>query len=68
MSQSVLSQRLTELKKAGIVAHDDTGDYTLTSEGQELLHALTPLQDWAYSWAIRENAATEKYPDPPSLE
>ena len=42
MSPSVLSQRLTELQEAGIVAHDDNGDYTLTSEGQELLHALAP--------------------------
>jgi DNA-binding HxlR family transcriptional regulator len=59
MSPSVLSQRLTELQEAGIVAHDDNGDYTLTSEGKELLHALAPLQDWASSWAARETASIE---------
>ena len=64
----MLSQRLTELQEAGIVARDHTGDYMLTSEGQDLLHALTPLQDWAYRWAIREDGATGKYPDPPSLQ
>ncbi len=56
---SVLSQRLTELQEAGIVAHDENGDYTLTSEGKELLHALAPLQDWASSWATREMASIE---------
>src|SRR5712691_5470318 len=46
MSPGVLSQRLTELQEAGIVGHDDNGDYTLTNEGKELLQALAPLQDW----------------------
>jgi DNA-binding HxlR family transcriptional regulator len=64
MSPSVLSQRLTELKEAGIVAHDDNEDYILTGEGKELLQALAPLQDWACSWAKREKASTGKYPDP----
>ena len=68
MSPSVLSQRLTELQEAGIVARLDNGDYTLTSEGQALLEALAPLQDWACNWAIRENASTAKYPDPPFHE
>src|SRR5579872_1655860 len=52
MSPSVLSQRLTELRDAGIVVHDDKGDYALTGDGQDLLQALMPLQDWASSWAL----------------
>jgi DNA-binding HxlR family transcriptional regulator len=59
MSPSVLSQRLTELQETGIVAHEVDGDYTLTKEGNELLHALTPLQDWASKWATRESAFVE---------
>lgn len=64
MSPSVLSQRLTELQEVGIAVRSDAGDYTLTSEGQELLHALAPLQEWATGWAIRESAATGKNADP----
>ena len=64
MSPSVLSQRLTELQDAGIVAHDEKGDYALTKEGEELLHALTPLQDWASGWALRVEVSEGKYPDP----
>ena len=63
MSPSVLSQRLTELQEAGIVTRNSNGEYFLTKEGLELLQALAPLQEWANSWATRENAVTEKYPD-----
>jgi DNA-binding HxlR family transcriptional regulator len=66
MSPSVLSQRLTELQEAGIVIRYSSGDYRLTNEGRELLQALAPLQDWACSWAIRENAATGENADPHS--
>lgn len=57
MSPSVLSQRLTELQEAGIVTHDNNGEYTLTREGVALLKALAPLHEWATDWAIRENAS-----------
>ena len=57
MSPSVLSQRLNELQEAGIVGHDNNGEYALTKEGVELLQALAPLQEWANGWAIRENAS-----------
>ena len=64
MSPSVLSQRLSELQEAGIVTRDIKGDYLLTKEGGELLHALAPLQEWASEWAVRENTSTERDPDP----
>lgn len=54
MSTSVLSQRLTELKEAGIIVQNDAGDYTLSEDGRELLRALLPLNDWATRWAERE--------------
>jgi DNA-binding HxlR family transcriptional regulator len=54
MSTSVLSQRLGELRDAGIIRQDDSGAYTLSEEGRALLRALAPLNDWAQRWAERE--------------
>ena len=49
MSPSVLNQRLTELRTAGIVARED--GYCLTADGRKLLAALAPLDAWARRWA-----------------
>jgi DNA-binding HxlR family transcriptional regulator len=54
MSPSVLSQRLTELQKAGIVRQNEDATYSLTQEGTTLLQSLAPLNDWAQNWAERE--------------
>ena len=51
MSPSVLSQRLRDLEGAGIV--EQVGHYRLSREGNELLTALAPLEDWAARWAER---------------
>ena len=53
ISTSVLTQRLSELAAAGIVSRDDTGAYSLTREGNELLELLTPLDHWAKRWSRR---------------
>jgi len=50
VSSSVLNDRLTELRIAGIV---DDG-YVLTKEGRRLLDAYEPLGAWARRWAKRE--------------
>jgi DNA-binding HxlR family transcriptional regulator len=50
ISSSVLSQRVRELREAGIVA---AGAFALTAEGRELLAALGPLEGWAQRWARR---------------
>jgi DNA-binding HxlR family transcriptional regulator len=53
ISDSVLSERLSELTAAGLVERSvDQGPpiavtYTLTASGQGLLPALTELTDWA---------------------
>ena len=52
VSSSVLSQRLAELRRAGVVALGDDG-YALTSEGRELLAIYVPLETWAERWAAR---------------
>jgi len=53
MSSSVLNQRLHELRQASVVTLQDGGGYRLSAEGRELLHALSPLQDWANRWSAR---------------
>jgi DNA-binding HxlR family transcriptional regulator len=60
MSPTVLSQRLGELQEAGIVQQNEDGAYLLTQEGETLLHALAPLNDWALRWAERELLAQEE--------
>ena len=52
MSSSVLSQRLRELREAGIVTLADEG-YVLSDEGAGLLELLGPLHGWAQRWAGR---------------
>ncbi len=53
MSPSVLSQRLAELRAAGIVELGRATGYRLTDEGVALLDALAPLHGWATRWARR---------------
>jgi DNA-binding HxlR family transcriptional regulator len=50
ISSSVLSERVRELREAGIVTPEGFG---LTGEGRELLAALAPLDAWAKRWARR---------------
>jgi DNA-binding HxlR family transcriptional regulator len=52
MSSSVLNQRLSEMRAAGIVERS-AGGYELTGEGERLLAGLEPLQAWAERWAAR---------------
>ena len=53
ISSSVLSERLRELREAGIVASQASGGYKLTEEGRRLLELLAPLDAWAKRWAER---------------
>jgi DNA-binding HxlR family transcriptional regulator len=53
ISTSVLTQRLTELLEAGVVARDADGAYALTRGGDELLELIAPLDRWAKRWARR---------------
>ncbi len=56
VSSSVLNQRLRELREAGILATGDPSGYELTEEGQALLDALMPIDDWARRWSKRSPA------------
>lgn len=51
MSSSVLSERLANLRDAGLVAKDDDERYGLTAIGRDLAGAVKPLGAWAERWA-----------------
>jgi DNA-binding HxlR family transcriptional regulator len=51
LSPSTLSQRLTDLRDAGLVRTDADGRNDLTATGQALLVSLEPLLDWSQAWA-----------------
>jgi DNA-binding HxlR family transcriptional regulator len=53
VSSSVLNDRLRELRDAGIVGRGSGGGYELTTEGHELLAAISPVDAWAKRWAAR---------------
>jgi DNA-binding HxlR family transcriptional regulator len=52
-SSSVLAERLRELREADIVDAQDRAGYALTPEGQSLLWALQPLDEWSRRWGKR---------------
>lgn len=47
MSTSVLTQRLRDLRAAGLVEHEHGAGYGLTALGHDLLIHLARLRDWA---------------------
>jgi DNA-binding HxlR family transcriptional regulator len=47
MSTSVLTQRLRDLRMAGLVEHARGSGYQLSSDGTDLLARLIGLRDWA---------------------
>jgi len=50
VSPTVLNQRLTGLRDAGLVERGD-GGYGLSALGRELIQALAPLDVWSRRWA-----------------
>lgn len=65
MSPSVLSQRLAELRGAGIVTQTESSEYLLSTTGETLYEALRPLNDWAFHWGERMRAEAARQPSPP---
>ena len=58
MSTSVLTDRLRELRAAGLAEHERGAGYRLSSHGRDLVALLEPLEEW--SARRREHAS-----DPP---
>ncbi len=57
ISSSVLNDRLSELRSAGVL-EPEAGGYGLTTEGRRLLELYPPLQAWAERWAKRIGPAS----------
>jgi DNA-binding HxlR family transcriptional regulator len=57
ISSSVLNDRLSELRAAGIL-QTGAGGYELTAEGRNLLALYPPLHAWAARWAKRERESS----------
>jgi DNA-binding HxlR family transcriptional regulator len=55
-SPTVVQQRLTELRAAGLIEKREAGGYALTVLGRELLQAFLPLHQFAERWS-RKNTA-----------
>lgn len=53
ISPSILNRRIAEMRSAGMIVHQPSLGYTLTSEGSELLLMLRPLRTWAEKWEKR---------------
>jgi DNA-binding HxlR family transcriptional regulator len=51
VTEDRLSQRLRELREAGLIEIDEAGDYRLSGEGRRLLDLLEQLADYADGWA-----------------
>jgi DNA-binding HxlR family transcriptional regulator len=51
IAEDRLSQRLRELREAGLVQVDEAGDYRLSSEGRRLLDLLERMATFATNWA-----------------
>lgn len=58
MSTSVLTQRLRDLRAAGLVEHEHGAGYGLTALGHDLLVHLAKLRDWADRADFRSGSAS----------
>jgi DNA-binding HxlR family transcriptional regulator len=55
-SPTVMQQRLSELREAGLVEKREGGGYALTPLGSELLQTSLPLYHFAERWVARKPA------------
>jgi DNA-binding HxlR family transcriptional regulator len=51
VSPTVLQDRITELREAGLVELEEPSGYALTPLGRELFERFTPLIEWSKRWA-----------------
>jgi len=50
MSPSLLSKRLQQLTRAGVIERSDDGRYVLTAAGEELRRVVEALGGWGVRW------------------
>lgn len=63
LSRALLSRRLDQLERAGVIAHDPNGTYHLTSAGRDLQPVVFGLAEWGARWAFGEPDPDELDPD-----
>jgi DNA-binding HxlR family transcriptional regulator len=61
LSRALLSRRLDQLERAGVITHDTNGSYQLTPAGRDLQPVVFGLAEWGARWAFGE-------PDPDELD
>lgn len=61
LSRGLLSKRLDQLERAGLVTHAD-GEYRPTAAGEELRPVIFGLAEWGARWAFGEPRADELDP------
>jgi DNA-binding HxlR family transcriptional regulator len=61
LSRALLSRRLDQLERGGVIAHDPNGTYQLTPAGRDLQPVVFGLAEWGARWAFGE-------PDPDELD
>jgi DNA-binding HxlR family transcriptional regulator len=63
LSRALLSRRLDQLERAGVVAHNLDRTYQLTPAGQDLESVVFGLATWGARWAFGEPEPEELDPD-----
>jgi len=61
LSRALLSRRLDQLQRAGVIVHEPDGGYQLTPAGRDLQPVVFGLAEWGARWAFGE-------PDPDELD
>jgi DNA-binding HxlR family transcriptional regulator len=62
LSRALLSKRLDQLEKSGLVEHLESGEYRPTQACQALFPLLLDLADWGARWAFEEPRPDELDP------
>lgn len=63
LSRGLLSKRLGQLARRGLLTREDDGSYQLTESGHDLFGVLWSLGEWGARWTFGEPEAEELDPD-----
>ncbi|MDO8391798.1 MAG: helix-turn-helix domain-containing protein [Actinomycetota bacterium] len=63
LSRALLTRRLQQLQRAGVIDHDANGDYCLTAAGRDLQPVVFGLAQWGARWTFGQPQPEELDPD-----
>lgn len=63
LSRALLTRRLQQLTRAGVVDHDPNGEYRLTAAGRDLQPVVFGLAQWGARWTFGQPQPEELDPD-----